>query len=294
MITVRTDDKSTTNAATTANGRDSNAVMSFELKSLEFAIYSDAGRVRHNNEDRAAAAPEINLFVLCDGMGGLEAGERASQLGVETVLKHCRQASTKSVPSAESLNGAIELANEKIFKASQELGSKAAMGSTIVAIQFHNERALIAHVGDSRLYRLRHNEFCQLTDDHSFVAEQVRRGALTAEEASSSQLHNVLIRALGVEPQVKVESTEELLLDGDTFLLCSDGLTRELTDDQIAGVLAESQAANEAAARLVRLANDAGGEDNVTVVVIRNARRSATASVRKRIGRWFKSSEESH
>jgi protein phosphatase len=167
------------------------------------------------------------------------------------------------------------------------------MGSTIVAIQFHNERAVIAHVGDSRLYRLRHSDFCQLTDDHSFVAEQVRRGIITAEEAGSSQLHNVLVRALGVEPQVKVDSTEELLLEGDTFLLCSDGLTRELTDEQIAGTLAEFGTANEAAARLVRLANDAGGEDNVTVIVIRNAKKSATASVRKRIGRWFKSSEDS-
>jgi PPM family protein phosphatase len=294
MITARTDEKSATNGATSTNGRDSNAVMTFELKSLEFAIYSDAGRVRHNNEDRAAAAPEINLFVLCDGMGGLEAGERASQLGVETVLKQCRQSAGKSAPSAESLTSVIELANEKIFKASQDLGSKAAMGSTIVAVQFHNERAVIAHVGDSRIYRLRHDDFCQLTDDHSFVAEQVRRGILTVEQASSSQLHNVLVRALGVEPQVKVDSTEELLLDGDTFLLCSDGLTRELTDEQIAGILAESQTANDAAARLVRLANDAGGEDNVTVVVIRNAKKSATASVRKRIGRWFKSSEESH
>jgi serine/threonine protein phosphatase PrpC len=294
MITARTDEKSATNGATSTNGRDSNAVMTFELKSLEFAIYSDAGRVRHNNEDRAAAAPEINLFVLCDGMGGLEAGERASQLGVETVLKQCRQSAGKSAPSAESLTSAIELANEKIFIASQDLGSKAAMGSTIVAVQFHNERAVIAHVGDSRIYRLRHDDFCQLTDDHSFVAEQVRRGLLTVEQASSSQLHNVLVRALGVEPQVKVDSTEELLLDGDTFLLCSDGLTRELTDEQIAGILAESQTANDAAARLVRLANDAGGEDNVTVVVIRNAKKSATASVRKRIGRWFKSSEESH
>jgi PPM family protein phosphatase len=286
MITARIEDK----LATTTNGAMN--ASHFEMKSLEFAIYSDAGRVRHNNEDRAAAAPEINLFVLCDGMGGLEAGERASQLGVETVVKRCREASSQKAPCVESLASAVESANENIFKASQSLGSKAAMGSTIVAVQFHNERAIIAHVGDSRLYRLRHSEFCQITEDHSFIAEQVRRGMLTAEEASNSQLHNVLIRALGVEPLVKVASTEELLLDGDTFLLCSDGLTRELTDGQIAGILAESPSANEAAARLVRLANDAGGEDNVTVIVIRNSKKSA--SMRERIGRWFKNSEESH
>jgi PPM family protein phosphatase len=289
MITTRIDEKI---AANGTNGRDANAAMSFELKSLEFAIYSDAGRVRHNNEDRAAAAPEINLFVLCDGMGGLEAGERASQLGVETVLKHCRQASSQKAPCAEVLASAVESANEKIFKESQGLGTKSAMGSTIVAVQFHNERALIAHVGDSRLYRLRHSDFCQITEDHSFIAEQVRRGILTAEDASQSQLHNVLIRALGVEPLVKVASTEELLLEGDTFLLCSDGLTRELSDGQIAGVLREAASANEAAARLVRLANDAGGEDNVSVIVIRNSKKSA--SMRERIGRWFKNSEDSH
>jgi PPM family protein phosphatase len=291
MITTRIDEKLATNGT---SDRENDAARTYEMKSLEFAIYSDAGRVRHNNEDRAAAAPEINLFVLCDGMGGLEAGERASQLGVETVLQHCRLASAKSAPSAETLTSGVELANEKIFKASQELGTKTAMGSTIVAVQFHNERAIVAHVGDSRLYRLRRSELSQITEDHSFVAEQVRRGILTAEEASNSQLHNVLIRALGVEPSVKVASTEELLLDGDAFLLCSDGLTRELSDEQIAGVLDEAASANEAAARLVRLANDAGGEDNVTVVVMRNSKKSATAGVRKRIGRWFKSLEDSH
>ncbi len=289
MITTRMDEKV---AANGTNGRDTNASVSFEMKSLEFAIYSDAGRVRHNNEDRAAAAPEINLFVLCDGMGGLEAGERASQLGVETVLKNCRVACSQNAPCAELLASAVQSANERIFKESQGLSTNSAMGSTIVAVQFHNERALIAHVGDSRLYRLRHSDFCQITEDHSFIAEQVRRGILTAEEASQSQLHNVLIRALGVEPLVKVASTEELLLDGDTFLLCSDGLTRELSDGQIAGVLREAASANDAAARLVRLANDAGGEDNVTVVVIRNSKKSA--SMRERIGRWFKSSEDSH
>lgn len=289
MITTRTDERV---AASGTNGRDAHANASFEMKSLDFAIYSDAGRVRHNNEDRAATAPEINLFVLCDGMGGLEAGERASQLGVETVLKHCRQASFHNAPCVEDLASAVESANERIFKESQGLGVNSAMGSTIVAVQFHNERALVAHVGDSRVYRLRHSEFTQITEDHSFIAEQVRRGLLTATEANNSQLHNVLIRALGVEPVVKVASTEELLLDGDTFLLCSDGLTRELSDEQIAGVLRETGSANEAAACLVRLANDAGGEDNVTVVVIRNLKRSA--SMRERIGRWFKISEASH
>lgn len=287
MITARTDEKS---AAIRESGQRLNGAPAFELKSLDFAIFSDAGRVRQNNEDRAAAAPEINLFVLCDGMGGLEAGERASQLAVETVLRQCRAAAAKSAPTSETLSTAIEIANEKIVKASQESGSKTGMGSTIVAVQFLGERAIVAHVGDSRVYRLRRNEFSQITEDHSFVAEQVRRGVITAEEANRSQLQNVLIRALGVEPTVKVSSTEELLLNGDTFLLCSDGLTRELTDSQIAGVLDEAGHANEAAARLVRLANEAGGEDNVTVVVVRNSKKAG--GMRAKIGRWFKNSDD--
>ncbi len=262
-----------------------------DQKQLDFSIYSDAGRVRHNNEDRAAAAPEINLYVLCDGMGGLEAGERASQLAVETVLQQSRAAAKTSSPSAELLAAAIESANAKIHKAARDAGSKSGMGSTIVAIQFHGDRAFVAHVGDSRIYRLRRSEFTQITEDHSFVAEQVRRGILTQEEADRSQLQNVLIRALGVEPTVKVDTNEELVLDRDTFLLCSDGLTRELSDEQIAGVLEESSSANEAAAHLVRLANQAGGGDNITVIVIRNTKKHQR--VRSKLGRWFKSSEQS-
>jgi PPM family protein phosphatase len=282
MITLRTSEKP---AAVRANSTPS----AIEMKALDFSIFSDAGRVRLNNEDRAAAAPEINLYVLCDGMGGLEAGERASQLAVETVLKHCRDEAANSTPSSEILTSAIELANERIFKSAQEARSKSGMGSTIVAVQFYGERAIVAHVGDSRVYRLRRGDLSQLTEDHSFVAEQVRRGIITAAEAHQSQLQNVLIRALGVEPQVKVAVSEELLLEGDTFLLCSDGLTRELSDVQIAGVLEEAAHANEAAAHLVRLANEAGGEDNVTVVIIRNSKKSV--GVREKIGRWFKNSE---
>jgi PPM family protein phosphatase len=287
MITSRADEKIAAGNGSSKGAKP--AASSIEMRTLDFSIFSDAGRVRQNNEDRAAAAPEINLFVLCDGMGGLEAGERASQLAVETVLKGCRESAAISAPSDEILSAAIESANEKIFKMAQESRLKSGMGSTIVAVQFHAERVIVAHVGDSRVYCLRRGELIQITEDHSFVAEQVRRGIITAEEASRSQLQNVLIRALGVEPLVKVATSEELLLEGDIFLLCSDGLTRELSDDQIAGVLGEAAHANEAAARLVRLANEAGGEDNVTVVVIRNAKKAG--GVRKKIGRWFKSSE---
>jgi serine/threonine protein phosphatase PrpC len=284
MITLRMDDNQN-------SSRDpQSADRALDKKAFDYAIATDAGRVRKNNEDKAGAAPEMYLFVLCDGMGGLEAGERASALAVETVLAEVGIASKTAQPSAEGLSAAIEHANEKIFKLAHDSGLKAGMGSTIVAVQFHGERAIIAHVGDSRVYRLRRAEFSQVTDDHSFVAEQVRRGILTPEEASRSQLQNILIRALGVEPTVLVTATEELLLDGDTFLLCSDGLTRELSDSQIAGVLGEADSAQDAVDTLVRLANEAGGEDNITAIVIRSGK--SRGGVRKTIGKWFKNSDE--
>jgi PPM family protein phosphatase len=285
MITLRMDDKQ--NSARDSQGGE----RAFEKKTFDHAIATDAGRVRKNNEDKAGAAPELNLFVLCDGMGGLEAGERASALAVETVLNEVSSAAKTAQPSAEGLSAAIEHANEKIFKMAHDSGLKAGMGSTIVAVQFHGERAIVAHVGDSRVYRLRRGEFSQITDDHSFVAEQVRRGYMTQDEANRSQMQNILIRALGVEPTVAVSTTEELLLDGDMFLLCSDGLTHELNDSQIAGVLGESASAQEAVDTLVRLANEAGGEDNITAIVIRNGK-SRGAGVRKTLGKWFKNSDE--
>jgi PPM family protein phosphatase len=284
MITLRMDDRQNSSRDSQGNERG------IEKKTFDYAIASDAGRVRKNNEDKVGATPELNLFVLCDGMGGLEAGERASALAVETVLSEASSAAKTAQPSAEGLNAAIGHANEKIFKLAHDSGLKAGMGSTIVAMWFHGERAIVAHVGDSRVYRLRRGEFSQITEDHSFVAEQVRRGYMTQDEASRSQLQNILIRALGVEPTVQVSTTEELLLDGDTFLLCSDGLTRELNDNQIAGVLGEAASAQEAVETLVRLANEAGGEDNITAIVIRSGK--ARGGVRKTIGKWFKNSDD--
>jgi serine/threonine protein phosphatase PrpC len=147
----------------------------------------------------------------------------------------------------------------------------------------------LAHVGDSRAYRLRVETFEQLTEDHSFVAEQVRRGSMTEQEAASSNLQNVLLRALGVDPEVQVEINEHVLLEGDTFLLCTDGLTRELSDAQIAAILGEAEDAQEAADRLVDLANQAGGEDNITAIVVRHA--AKPAGTLARMGRWLKGSE---
>ena len=160
------------------------------------------------------------------------------------------------------------------------------MGATIVAVWCTNELISVAHVGDSRIYRLRAGNFEQLTQDHSFVAEEVRHGKMTAEEAATSTMQNVLVRALGIEPAVEVDVSEELLTQGDSVLLCSDGLTRMVTDPEIASTLLTSTSAQESADRLVDLANDNGGVDNVTVIVLQVVQKSESVFDRLKI--WKK------
>jgi PPM family protein phosphatase len=265
---------------------------------FDWAARSDTGRVRENNEDAFRIAPELDLFVLSDGMGGLASGEVASRMATEAIVAHCRAAeSDSSLPlsggrisglsaAADRLASAIRCANREIREAAEKNPAWHGMGATVVAVKFADERMIVAHVGDSRTYRLRSGELEQLTHDHSFVAEQVRRGVLTEKEAAESTLQNVLLRALGAEAEVEIDVQEELLLEGDTMLLCSDGLTRELSDAQIAAVLENAEDAQEAADRLIDLANQAGGEDNISAVVVRHAPKPVGALAR--IGQWFK------
>ncbi len=267
---------------------------------MQFGARSDVGCVRENNEDSFRVAPEMNLFVLSDGMGGLASGEVASRLSVDCVVRHCGDArANPSQPlvgrridgiseTSNRLASAIRLANQAVRDAAKEKGAEGRMGATLVAVRVEGERLSIAHVGDSRIYRLRNGGFEQLTRDHSFVAEQMLHGRMTAEEASSSALQSVLIRAIGIEPEVDVDANDELLMEGDTVLLCSDGLTRELSDEQIAGVLRESEDAQEAADALVELAKQAGGGDNITVIVVRRSPKPVGAFAR--ISKWFKDS----
>jgi PPM family protein phosphatase len=271
---------------------------------LDFAARSDTGRARENNEDSFYTASELGLFVLSDGMGGLDSGEVASKLTVETVYAHCRdaEANPNLAYEGEQIEGAsevsnrlasaIQLANKVVHAAAESseaapgADAKAAkgMGATVAALQFFDDRVSVAHVGDSRAYRLRGGEFLQLTDDHSLVAQQVREGRMTEAEAESSPLKNVLMRALGIDSSVEVEVDEEIALEGDTYLLCSDGLTRELTDAQIAAVLRESSSSQSAADQLIDLANQAGGGDNITAIVVRVGAKTGTLG---KIGRWI-------
>ena len=242
---------------------------------------TDVGRVRTNNEDCYRIVAPQNLFVLSDGMGGEAHGEVASALAVETVVKHCLDADANPAslilgemqPSwsakTKRLSTAVHLANENIFKSAEENPERHGMGATLTAAWIDGTKLSIAHVGDSRAYLLRSGSLLQLTRDHSLVAEQVRRGILTAAEAEESEMQSVLLRALGAQPEIEVDAEEHILFPRDVLLLCCDGLTRMVTEPEIAGTLQAETNPTRAAEKLIALANERGGLDNITVIVVR-------------------------
>ncbi|GAC1701059.1 MAG: Stp1/IreP family PP2C-type Ser/Thr phosphatase [Candidatus Acidiferrum sp.] len=242
---------------------------------------SDIGRQRSNNEDRFLMVPTLNLFILSDGMGGQAHGEIASGIAVETVATHCLEAETFSTspslakvqphwsPQTQCLASAVYCANQKIFESAQKNPEQRGMGATLTAAWISGDRLSIAHVGDSRAYLLRRGTLQQLTNDHSLVAEQVRRGILTTAEAETSDMQSVLLRALGTQPEVEIDAEEHGLMPQDVLLLCSDGLTRMVTEPEIAGILQAQPDPSAAAESLVALANENGGADNVTAMVVR-------------------------
>jgi serine/threonine protein phosphatase PrpC len=248
---------------------------------IEVGAQTHVGRARQNNEDSYQIEESLNLYVLSDGIGGEEQGEVASAMAVETVVGHCLEAENHHAAAlfieprpdvserTNRLASAATLANRKIFDSAASDPQRRRMGATVVAAWLQGERVSLVHVGDSRAYLLRGRSLEQLTADHSLVAEQVRRGVLTPQEAETSQLQSVLIRALGSEARVEVDVDEHILLEGDTLLLCSDGLTRMVSDPEIASTLMTVESAQAAAERLVDLANEYGGLDNVTVIVVR-------------------------
>ena len=251
----------------------------------DVAAYTDKGLVRPLNEDSFRISRERNLFVLSDGMGGAANGEVASAIAVEAVIATLRENGSsatlgKSTVRPEfsahtnDLVRAIELANRKIHEQAMRDAACRGMGATIVAAHISGSRLALSHVGDSRAYLFRANLLEQLTSDHSLVAEQVRHGLMTHQQAATSELQSVLTRALGMEENVEIDADEIELLPQDSLLLCSDGLTRMVQEDEIAGILAQAPNARTAAERLVHRANECGGHDNVTVIVIRDNGRS--------------------
>jgi protein phosphatase len=242
---------------------------------------TDLGRVRTNNEDCYKIVEPLNLFVLSDGMGGEAHGEIASAMAVETVVKHCLDLDANPAAKVigpvqhdwsartKRLSTAIHLANRNIFKSAEENADQRGMGATLTAVWIDGANLSIAHVGDSRAYLLRGGSLLQLTRDHSLVAEQVRRGILTSAEAEESDMQSVLLRALGAQAEIEVDVEEHTLFPRDVLLLCSDGLTRMVTDPEIAGTLQAETNPERAAEKLVALANERGGPDNITVVIVR-------------------------
>jgi serine/threonine protein phosphatase PrpC len=251
---------------------------------------TDVGRVRTNNEDCFQIVQPLQLYVLADGMGGEAHGEIASAMAVETVVKHCLDidanpaarviGATQPDWSAwtKRLSTAVHLANRCIFRSAEAHPEQHGMGATLTAAWINGVKLSIAHVGDSRAYLLRGGSLLQLTRDHSLVAEQVRRGILTTAEAEESSMQSVLLRALGDQAEIEVDAEEHALFPRDVLMLCSDGLTRMVTDPEIAGTLQAETDPGKAAAKLVELANERGGTDNITVVVVR---------VEKDNGGWF-------
>ena len=222
-------------------------------------VATDIGRVREGNEDSYLLEPP--LYAVADGMGGARGGEVASQLALSTV-------EDGYLSGHRSLAALVRDANTAVFARSVEDRSVAGMGTTLTAVLVEGDAASLVHVGDSRAYLLRAGTLRQLTEDHTLVQRMVRAGEITRREADVHPHRNVLVRSLGTEPDVEVDEADLGLLEGDRLLLCSDGLTTMITEGQIQAILEVAPAPQDAAERLVRAANRAGGLDNITAVVV--------------------------
>lgn len=248
---------------------------------LATSLATHTGRVRSNNEDAVAEDPEIGLLVLADGMGGYNAGEIASGITIATIVDvvrrewstlHHGEIDPASGYSREALllRQAVETAHRTILQAAESQPQCAGMGTTVVACLFHDDRLCIAYVGDSRLYRYRGGRLEQLTRDHSLIEELIGRGHYSREDAQRLVRRNIVTRALGLEPQVAVDLIEDPVEVGDIVLLCSDGLTDMVSDDSIGLTLGRyADNLDLASKSLINLALEAGGKDNVSVVLAR-------------------------
>jgi serine/threonine protein phosphatase PrpC len=225
---------------------------------------TDPGRVRRRNEDAFVIDPP--LFAVADGMGGAQAGEVASRLTAAAFREYHE---ADDLPPDERVQAIIQEANRRIYDRAHADSGFSGMGTTVTAALLTGGRVTIGHVGDSRAYRIRNDALEQLTDDHSLVGDLMRSGRLTPEEAEAHPQRSVITRALGTDPEVDVDTVTVDVLPGDLFLLCSDGLTTMVGDEDILGILAAAPTLDDAARELVRAANTGGGEDNVTVVLFR-------------------------
>ena len=232
------------------------------------AAFSDCGNVRPSNEDAFGISAEHGVYVVCDGMGGAAAGEIASSMAVDVVLRLLNERD-RETPLGEAVEAAIRTANEAIHSRAEIDFHLNGMGTTLAGLVTEGRRVLVFNVGDSRCYLLRNGKLKQISQDHSLVEEQVRMGHMTHEEAQRSPLRNVITRALGTQPSVEPDLYELEAAAGDIFLLCSDGLTGEVPDAQIESLLSADLPLEQLCANLVEAAKLAGGHDNITCMLVR-------------------------
>lgn len=270
-------------------------------KALEIASATHTGMVRSHNEDAISSDGEVGLAVLADGMGGYNAGEVASGIAVALITSEMRQAIAKtnlhSLDQADGdlqairlLKGIIAKANTSIYQSASSQPQYAGMGTTLVVVLFRDNRLSVAHIGDSRLYRLRDDKLEQVTRDHSLLQEQIDSGMITREAARRSQNKNLVTRALGIEPEVEAEIHTYDARPGDLYVLCSDGLNDMVEDEDIELTLnAMGSNLPLAANQLVQMANDNGGRDNISVVLVRvNRDFPAAETWLNKVLSWFK------
>jgi PPM family protein phosphatase len=255
---------------------------------------TDVGKARVLNEDSFAVDPQVGLFIVADGVGGQHAGEVASQMAIEIITRHVRDPQTPvtdeshdafSQVTHQVLSG-IQLANAAIYEVSQMCREQQRMATTVASVRIHDGVMTLAHVGDSRIYRVRNDSLQCLTVDHSLVAMQVQDGLLTEAEAAASPLRNTILRALGVDKTVCIDAEEDVLLDQDRILLCTDGLTHMVADDDIVRIILDSKAQPQRACEvLVETANAKGGRDNITVILVHCEKgRGLIMAVQKAVG----------
>ena len=238
---------------------------------------TDVGSVREHNEDAIGCNDDIALAVLADGMGGHRGGEMASAITVSTVVevitnkvKNIKNNDTGYSAKSQIIHEAISLANKNVHDSSQAHAQYRGMGTTVVVVLFYDNRFIVAHVGDSRLYRLRDDELEQITRDHSLVQDLIDRDFYTPEQAKNSLNKNLITRAIGIDSQVQIDIQEDVALVNDMYLLCSDGVTDMIEDDLIKSVMIEnSQNLEKATSEIIRLANEHGGKDNISALLVK-------------------------
>jgi serine/threonine protein phosphatase PrpC len=243
------------------------------MKTRGWAV-TDVGRKRDHNEDSFLCNDELRLYAVADGMGGHLGGERASRMAVEIVEREMIQARARGLSPDEgppavgsALRDITLLAARAIYEAAHADAQHAGMGTTLTTAAFHNQHLTLCHVGDSRAYVYRDGRARQLTEDHSWIQEQVRAGLLSPDDAMVSRFRNIITRSVGFEPSVEPDVITVPVEAGDCYLLCSDGLSNYLSTEEIGAVLT-NRFYGDAGPALVEMANDRGGDDNVTCVVI--------------------------